>query len=235
MKENEFNRLQATIGYTFNNIELFQQALTHRSALGAHNERLEFLGDSILSFAISTDLYLRFPKVDEGDLSRLRATLVCGKMLAEIGREFKLSESLILGQGELKSGGFRRDSIIADAVEAIIGAVFLDSNIDTVKAVILTWYDSRLKGIKPGVSQKDPKTRLQEHIQSRKQPLPVYDVLEIKGEAHNQMFTVSCVITGVESVQGKGTSRRKAEQIAAEKMLIELLGEKSTQKIKGMK
>jgi ribonuclease-3 len=233
IKENELKQLQRTIGYTFNNFDLLRQALTHRSALGSHNERLEFLGDSILSFAISTDLYLRFPKVDEGDLSRMRATLVCGKMLAEIGREFNLGDCLILGQGELKSGGFRRDSIIADAVEAIIGAVFLDSNVDTVKALILTWYDSRLKGIKPGVSQKDPKTRLQEHIQSRKQSLPVYDVLDIKGEAHNQMFTINCSIDGIKSVQGKGTSRRKAEQIAAEKMLIKLLGEQAVKKIKG--
>lgn len=226
MKENELKRLEKRIAYQFNNFALLQQALTHRSALGSHNERLEFLGDSILSFAISSDLYLRFPKVDEGDLSRMRATLVCGKMLAEIGREFELGDSLILGPGELKSGGFRRESIIADAVEAIIGAVFLDSGIDVVKALILKWFDSRLKTIKPGISQKDPKTRLQEHLQSRKQPLPLYEVLEIKGEAHNQSFTMSCVIDGVDPVQGKGTSRRKAEQIAAEKMLNVLLGDK---------
>lgn len=226
IKENELKRLQKRITYQFNNFALLQQALTHRSALGYHNERLEFLGDSILSFAISSDLYLRFPKVDEGDLSRMRATLVCGKMLAEIGREFELGEALILGPGELKSGGFRRDSIIADAVEAIIGAVFLDSGIDSVKALILKWFDSRLKTIKPGISQKDPKTRLQEHLQSRKQPLPLYEVLDIKGEAHNQSFIMNCVIDGVNPVQGKGTSRRKAEQIAAEKMLNVLLGDK---------
>ncbi|WP_022942764.1 ribonuclease III [Psychromonas hadalis] len=226
MIEAELKRLETRIGYQFNDFALFKQAMTHRSATGLHNERLEFLGDSILSFAISTDLYLRFPKVTEGDLSRLRATLVCGKMLAEIGREFNLSDCLILGPGELKSGGFRRDSIIADGVEAIIGAVFLDSDVDTVSALILSWFDSRLKTIQPGISQKDPKTRLQEHLQSRKQPLPLYEVLEIKGEAHNQQFTMGCMIDGIESVQGKGTSRRKAEQIAAEKMLVALLGEK---------
>ncbi|GLS92256.1 ribonuclease 3 [Psychromonas marina] len=226
MKELELKRLEKRIAYHFTNFDLLQQALTHRSALGAHNERLEFLGDSILSFAISTDLYLRFPKVTEGDLSRMRATLVCGKMLAEVGREFNLGDCLILGPGELKSGGFRRDSIIADGVEAIIGAVFLDSNIDTVNALILKWFDSRLNSIKPGISQKDPKTRLQEHLQSRKQPLPIYEVLEIKGEAHNQQFTMACIIDGIETVQGQGTSRRKAEQIAAEKMLVALLGEK---------
>ena len=224
MKDAELKRLEKRIGYTFENFALLKQALTHRSALGEHNERLEFLGDSILSFAISTDLYLRFPKVDEGDLSRMRATLVCGKMLAEIGREFQLGDCLILGPGELKSGGFRRDSIIADGVEAIIGAAFLDSDIDTVKALILQWFASRLNSIEPGISQKDPKTRLQERLQSRKQPLPVYEVIEIKGEAHNQRFTMSCAIEGLKAVQGQGTSRRKAEQIAAEKMLDILMG-----------
>ncbi|WP_019614426.1 ribonuclease III [Psychromonas ossibalaenae] len=226
MKNNELKRLEKRIGYTFSDFTLLKQALTHRSALGEHNERLEFLGDSILSFAISTDLYLRFPKVDEGDLSRMRATLVCGKMLAEIGREFQLGDCLILGPGELKSGGFRRDSIIADGVEAIIGAAFLDSDIDTTKKLILKWFNSRLQSIEPGISQKDPKTRLQERLQSRKQALPVYEVIEIKGEAHNQRFTMSCSIDGLKSVQGQGTSRRKAEQIAAEKMLDVLTGTK---------
>lgn len=226
MKEQELKRLEKRIGYQFSDFELLKQALTHRSALGQHNERLEFLGDSILSFAISTDLYKRFPKVDEGDLSRMRATLVCGKMLSKIGREFILSDCLILGPGELKSGGFRRDSIIADGVEAIIGAVFLDSNIDTANQLVLNWFESRLKTIEPGISQKDPKTRLQEHLQSRKQALPLYEVLDVKGEAHNQQFTMSCQIEGMPSAQGKGTSRRKAEQIAAEVMLTALLGEK---------
>lgn len=226
IKQAELKRLEKRIAYTFSDFSLLQQALTHRSALGSHNERLEFLGDSILSYAISTDLYSRFPKVDEGDLSRMRATLVCGKMLAEIGREFQLGDCLILGPGELKSGGFRRDSIIADGVEAIIGAAFLDSDIEVVKKLILKWFDSRLNTIEPGISQKDSKTRLQEHLQSRKQPLPVYEVLEIKGEAHNQRFTMSCSINGLESVQGQGTSRRKAEQIAAGKMLATLSGAK---------
>jgi len=225
IKEEELKRLEKRIGYQFSDFSLLKQALTHRSALGLHNERLEFLGDSILSFVISTDLYARFPKVDEGDLSRMRATLVCGKMLSEVGREFVLSDCLILGPGELKSGGFRRDSIIADGVEAIIGAVFLDSDIDTVNKLVLSWFDSRLKTIQPGISQKDPKTRLQEHLQSRKQALPVYEVINVKGEAHNQQFTMSCAIEGMEKVQGKGTSRRKAEQVAAEAMLTALLGE----------
>ncbi|MEJ6078765.1 ribonuclease III [Vibrio sp. 1-Bac 57] len=225
IKEQELKRLEKRIGYEFSDFSLLKQALTHRSALGLHNERLEFLGDSILSFAISTDLYKRFPKVDEGDLSRMRATLVCGKMLSEVGREFVLSDCLILGPGELKSGGFRRDSIIADGVEAIIGAVFLDSNIDTANKLVLSWFESRLKTIQPGISQKDPKTRLQEHLQSRKQALPLYEVLDVKGEAHNQQFTMSCQIEGMKQVQGKGTSRRKAEQVAAKNMLTALLGE----------
>ncbi len=227
MKEAELRRLERRIGYKFNDFSMLKQALTHRSALGAHNERLEFLGDSILSFVISTDLYLRFPKVNEGDLSRMRATLVCGKMLAEIGREFELGDSLILGPGELKSGGFRRDSIIADGVESIIGAVFIDSDIDSVNRLVLAWFNSRLTTIEPGIGQKDPKTRLQEHLQSRKQALPVYQVLEIRGEAHNQSFTISCIIDGIEAVQGQGASRRKAEQIAARKMLVALLGDKA--------
>jgi len=226
IKEDELKRLEKRIGYQFSDFSLLKQALTHRSALGLHNERLEFLGDSILSFAISTDLYTRFPKVDEGDLSRMRATLVCGKMLSEVGREFVLSDCLILGPGELKSGGFRRDSIIADGVEAIIGAVFLDSNIDVVNKLVLSWFESRLNTIQPGISQKDPKTRLQEHLQSRKQALPLYEVLDVKGEAHNQQFTMSCEIEGMKQVQGKGTSRRKAEQVAAKTMLTALLGDK---------
>jgi len=211
------SKLEKKIGYQFNDIDLLHLALTHRSANGKHNERLEFLGDSILSFVIADDLYHRFPKIDEGDMSRMRATLVRGKTLAELGREFVLGDYLKLGPGELKSGGFRRDSILADAVEAIIGAAYLDSDIESVRGVILSWYQSRLDSIEPGVSQKDPKTRLQEFLQGRKKPLPVYTVTNIKGEAHNQQFTVSCILAGVENpVIGIGTSRRKAEQAAAE-------------------
>jgi ribonuclease-3 len=198
-------------------------ALTHRSANSTHNERLEFLGDSILSFVIADDLYHRFPKIDEGDMSRMRATLVRGHTLAELGREFELGDYLKLGPGELKSGGFRRDSILADAVEAIIGAIYLDSETETVRKAILSWYESRLNSIQPGVSQKDPKTRLQEFLQGRKKPLPEYEVTNIKGEAHNQAFTVSCNVAGIgKPVIGTGTSRRKAEQAAAELALEKL-------------
>ncbi|CDT32358.1 Ribonuclease 3 [Vibrio coralliirubri] len=217
------DKLERKIGYQFNDADLIHLALTHRSAAGKHNERLEFLGDSILSFVIADDLYHRFPKVNEGDMSRMRATLVRGHTLAELGREFELGDYLKLGPGELKSGGFRRDSILADAVEAIIGAVYLDSDTETVRGIILSWYQSRLDAIQPGVSQKDPKTRLQEFLQGRRNPLPVYTVTNIKGEAHNQEFTVECEVAGVDRpVIGKGTSRRKAEQAAAETALEQL-------------
>nr|WP_086940261.1 ribonuclease III [Thaumasiovibrio occultus] len=212
-----FPKLERMLGYTFKQRDLLELALTHRSANGTHNERLEFLGDSILSLVIADDLYHRFPKVDEGDMSRMRATLVRGKTLAELGREFALGDVLKLGPGELKSGGFRRDSILADAVEAIIGAIYLDSDIETVRPIVLSWYQSRLDTIKPGASQKDPKTRLQELLQGKRAPLPVYTVTHVKGEAHNQEFTVQCEVTGLEQpVVGKGSSRRKAEQAAAE-------------------
>ncbi|EIO5087700.1 ribonuclease III [Vibrio cholerae] len=217
------NKLTSKLGYTFKETELLNLALTHRSANGKHNERLEFLGDSILSFVIADELYRRFPKVNEGDMSRMRATLVRGNTLAELGREFDLGDYLKLGPGELKSGGFRRDSILADAVEAIIGAIYLDSDLETARRIVLEWYQFRLEEIKPGASQKDPKTRLQEFLQGRRKPLPVYTVTNIKGEAHNQEFTVACEVAGMDTpVIGKGTSRRKAEQAAAETALEQL-------------
>lgn len=151
------DKLERKLGYQFKDAGLINLALTHRSANSKHNERLEFLGDSILSFVIADDLYHRFPKVNEGDMSRMRATLVRGHTLAELGREFDLGDYLKLGPGELKSGGFRRDSILADAVEAIIGAIYLDSDIEKVRSIVLSWYYSRLEAIKPGVSQKRPK------------------------------------------------------------------------------
>ena len=214
------NQLSKRIGYSFSQPELLVQALTHRSAKGQHNERLEFLGDSILGFVIAEALFEKFPKEDEGDLTRMRSSLVKGVTLAEIGRDFKLGEHLILGPGELKSGGHRRESILEDAIEAIIGAVYLDSNIAQCKELILTWFAKRLNSIKPGNEQKDPKTRLQEYLQGRKIPLPVYDVIDTSGQSHNQQFTVRCVTEVVNSeVIAKGTSRRKAEQAAAQQVL----------------
>ncbi|GGP40557.1 MULTISPECIES: ribonuclease III [Shewanella] len=213
-------RLSRTLGYEFNNIELLTQALTHRSAANKHNERLEFLGDSILSIVISDALYHQFPKATEGDLSRMRATLVKGDTLTIIAKEFKLGDYLYLGPGELKSGGFRRESILADAVEAIIGAIYLDADLEVCRKLLLTWYAERLAKIKPGINQKDPKTILQEHLQGFKKPLPDYQVVAVEGEAHDQTFTVECKISELnEVVTGVASSRRKAEQLAAAQVL----------------
>lgn len=213
-------RLCRTLGYEFNNIELLDQALTHRSAANKHNERLEFLGDSILSIVISDALYHQFPKATEGDLSRMRATLVRGDTLAKIAQEFKLGEYLHLGPGELKSGGHRRESILADAVEAIIGAIYLDSDLEAIRGLLLAWYAQRLREIQPGVNQKDAKTQLQEHLQGFKKPLPDYQVVKVEGEAHDQTFTVECRVNDLaNAVVGVGSSRRKAEQMAAAQVL----------------
>ena len=213
-------RLTKKIGYSFKEPTLLLQALTHRSAKGAHNERLEFLGDSILGFVIAESLYQKFPKQAEGDLTRMRSSLVKGVTLAEVGRDFDLGQYLILGPGELKSGGHRRDSILEDAIEAIIGAVYLDSDLPTCQALILTWFEKRLANIKPGNEQKDPKTRLQEYLQGRKIPLPLYEVINTTGQSHNQQFTVRCTTRVLEKeVITKGSSRRKAEQSAALQVL----------------
>jgi ribonuclease-3 len=212
--------LEHKLGYTYQSKDILVRAITHRSAGATHNERLEFLGDSVLSLVIAEVLYLRFPQVSEGDMSRMRATLVREKTLAEIAREFELGEYLILGPGELKSGGYRRESILADTVEALIGSIYLDSNFENIRSLLLAWYDSRLDTIKPGADQKDPKTRLQEFLQGRRKPLPAYLVADVKGEAHNQQFTVECSIEGIQDVfVGVGSSRRKAEQAAAQQAL----------------
>ncbi|ROQ30321.1 ribonuclease III [Gallaecimonas pentaromativorans] len=215
--------LYRRLGYCFNDEKRVRQALTHRSAGSQHNERLEYLGDSILSFVIADALYHRFPAANEGDMSRMRATLVKGKTLAEFGSEFQLGDFLRLGPGELKSGGFRRESILADGVEALIGAIYLDSDLPTIRDLILSWYDSRLEAIQPGVAQKDPKTRLQEYLQGKRLPLPHYQVEKVEGEAHQQTFTVSCLVEGIDNpFMGVGSSRRKAEQAAAEQALEQL-------------
>ena len=161
----KLKRLERKIGHTFVDEDLLKRAITHRSAGSRHNERLEFLGDSILSLVIAEALFHRFPDVSEGDMSRMRATLVREKTLAELAREFDLGEYLILGPGELKSGGFRRESILADTVEAIIGAIYLDAGMEALKPLLLRWYAERLECIRPGADQKDPKTRLQELLQ----------------------------------------------------------------------
>jgi len=219
-KKNTQQQLSKRLGYQFNQPLLLEQALTHRSAKGHHNERLEFLGDSVLGFVIAEVLYLKFPRSSEGELTRMRSSLVKGVTLADLAREFNLGEYLILGPGELKSGGFRRDSILEDAIEAIIGAIFLDANIDIAKQVILTWFNERLTKINPAQEQKDPKSLLQEYLQGRKIALPQYEVIQITGQSHQQEFTVRCGSEklGLEVVTC-GTSRRKAEQEAASKLL----------------
>ncbi|WP_343183718.1 ribonuclease III [Buchnera aphidicola] len=215
--------IQKKLGYIYKKKELLKLALTHRSSSIKHNERLEFLGDSILSFIIAHSLYTNFPTVNEGDMSRMRASLVRGNTLAKVAYELNLGEHLKLGQGELKSGGFKRESILANTVEAIIGSIFLDSNMDTIKKLILKWYKNRLKNISPGDTQKDPKTRLQEYLQSKHLPLPNYKVIQVYGEAHNQVFTIKCEILNTsENLIGMGSSRRKAEQHAAQYALLKL-------------
>jgi len=208
------------LGHTFNNPSLLVLALTHRSFGYNNNERLEFLGDSIVNFIIAEDLYLRFPQAREGQLSRLRARQVKGTTLAEVAREFKLGDYLQMGSGELKSGGYRRESILADALEAVIGAIYLDAGMDAAKTRVLSWFAARLDAMSLNDTQKDPKTRLQEYLQSRQQPLPQYEVIHVEGEAHAQLFTVECVIEQLDyRPLGIGSSRRFAEQEAAEKVL----------------
>ncbi|MDU8925230.1 ribonuclease III [Pasteurellaceae bacterium LIM206] len=217
---NQLDQLERDISYTFNDIGLLKQALTHRSAATKHNERLEFLGDSILNYTIADALYHQFPRCNEGELSRMRATLVREPTLAILARQFKLGNYISLGQGELKSGGFRRESILADCVEAIIGAISLDANLVQATRVVRYWYGNLLQGIKPGENQKDPKTRLQEYLQGQRLALPNYEVTDIKGEAHCQTFTVQCHVANLDrTFTGIGSSRRKAEQAAAEQIL----------------
>jgi len=216
----DFSRLEKLIDYKFINVNLLKDALTHRSAGANNNERLEFLGDSILNFVIAAELFERYPTSSEGDLSRLRASLVNKEGLYLVSQDLKLGDYLILGSGELKSGGYRRNSILADTVEAILGAVFMDSGFEHCHNLILQLYKYQLENIRDADSLKDPKTRLQELLQSRKFGLPEYDVIEVVGKAHNQQFTVSCKIEKLELLtQGKATNRRKAEQQAADKII----------------
>ncbi|BDX02092.1 MAG: ribonuclease III [Marinomonas sp.] len=218
-----YQKLSRRIGYFFADLGLLELALTHRSFGGKNNERLEFLGDSILNYVIAEDLFHRFPKAKEGELSRLRASLVKGDTLAELAREFQLGDYLKLGAGELKSGGFRRDSILADTVEGIIGAMYLDAGMDICRQHILSWYKERLDATSLKIVTKDAKTRLQEYLQARKHALPQYDVVDIVGEPHDQTFYVHCHIELCENaIEGKGNSRRIAEQNAASKALKQL-------------
>jgi ribonuclease III len=209
--------VQARIAYTFNQSALLQQALTHRSFSGNNNERLEFLGDGVLNFIIAHQLFNRFKKLAEGDLSRLRAQLVKEASLSEIAFSLNLGDVLKLGEGELKSAGWRRPSILADALEAIIGAVYLDGGFTAAEAVVLKLYAEKLNTIDPKSIDKDPKSLLQEYLQGKKMDLPDYNVVLIEGEAHAQNFRVECIINQLDiTTHGEGTSRRNAEQQAAQ-------------------
>jgi len=221
--------LAKKLGLRFNDPSLFKRALTHRSADSRNNERLEFLGDSVLGFVIAECLYGRFAEADEGVLSRLRATLVNQTLLATLARELNLGDYLILGSGELKSGGYRRDSILSDALEAIIGAILTDQGMEAARKWILELFAEPINQLTLENWKKDPKTRLQELMQGRGLELPIYLLLSQEGLPHDQHFSVECRIQLMSlHSQGEGTSRKKAEQQAAEKMLAKLSEELGT-------
>ena len=203
-------------GHPFENPELLRQALTHRSYSATHNERLEFLGDGVLNCVIAAELFRRFPQLAEGELSRLRASLVNQQSLFEIAQQIELGAQLRLGEGELKSGGARRPSMLADALEAVIGAVFVDGGFEAARAAVLRLFEQPLSAADPLKLGKDAKTRLQEFLQARRVPLPQYAVISTAGEAHEQIFRVECVIPELNiRTEGEGASRRAAEQAAA--------------------
>lgn len=226
----DYKSLCRALQYEFKAPDYLAQALTHRSAASRNNERLEFLGDALLSYVIAETLYQRFPEASEGQLTRLRASLVKKETLAEIARQLKLGDYLILGGGELKSGGWRRASILADAMEALLGAIYLDSEIAECRRVLLALWEERLSQLTLKAVSKDPKTLLQEYLQGRKFGLPDYQVVSITGDAHDQVFIVECSLPGMSiNVSGSGKSRRHAEQAAAQSALqqINCNGEKS--------
>lgn len=223
MVNSKYQQLESRLGYHFNDQRQLQLALTHRSHSSSNNERLEFLGDSILNFLIGEALFGQFQEAREGQLSRLRSQLVKGDTLAELAREFNLGECLVLGEGEMKSGGHSRDSILADAVEAIIGAIYLESGLDICRERVLAWYSDRLDALRLDTSAKDPKSRLQEYLQAHHQPLPEYRIVEVGGEGHAQVFTIECLVgIAKQSTRAQASSRREAEKQAAEAMLVQL-------------
>lgn len=218
-----YSTLLDALGYRFTNQEILTLALTHRSAGGHNNERLEFLGDALVNAVVAQALFLRDEDMEEGDLSRLRASLVNQETLADVARELDLGSYLILGPGELKSGGYRRASILADALEAVVGAVFLDAGFDAAGAVVLRLLGKRLTEPPPADSLKDPKTRLQEVLQARNLPLPIYAVESVRGEPHRQIFRVSCRVDVLQiNTEGQAANRRSAEQEAA-RLALELI------------
>ena len=208
--------LALRIGHRFNDPELLRRALTHRSHGALHNERLEYLGDSVLNCAIALELFHKFPQLSEGDLSRLRASLVNHLSLSAVAQQFGFGEHIRLGEGEIRSGGFERPSILADAVEAVVGAVFLDAGFDAAVSAVRILFAEALAGVTPQTVGKDPKTLLQEYLQSRRLGLPQYAVVATRGESHQHVFQVECVIPDLNiRSMGEGSSRRNAEQNAA--------------------
>lgn len=219
-KNSLIHELCHKLGYTFHNVKLLKKALTHRSSDDENNERLEFLGDSIVNFIIAEVLYHEYPHAQEGALSRWRATLINREALGNLARQFEMGRFLILGYGELKSGGGERQSILSCAMEAIIGAIYLDGGFEAVQERVLHWFKPYVKALSHASHHKDPKTLLQEYLQSHRLPLPIYKVESVEGKAHQQTFIVSCAVDEVaQKAIGKGTSRRRAEQHAAELML----------------
>lgn len=219
MTYNPYDALEKRIAYRFTDRTLLDLALTHRSFKRNNNERLEFLGDAILSQVIAEALYHRFPDAREGDMSRMRSTLVKGETLAVMAQAFKMGECLHLGSGELKSGGFRRESILADAFEALIGAIYLDSDFITCQRIVMNWYQAKLAELSQDGPTKDSKTCLQEMLQARKLALPLYHLKSVSGEAHDQTFVVTCEVAELnKQYEGVGSSRREAEQEAARLM-----------------
>lgn len=212
------------IGHPFHDPALLKQALTHRSAGAPHNERLEFLGDSIVNMMAAEALYRRWPKADEGAMTRARAELVREGALAVIGRTLELGDRLILGPGEMKSGGHRRDSILADAVEAVVAAIYLDAGFEACRAVVLPWFSASIEALPAsGRPEKDPKTRLQEWLQARQKALPQYELVSESGDDHAKHFRVRCIVADpAASTEGEGPSRRLAEQQAAAAVLEQL-------------
>ncbi|MEL0069033.1 MAG: ribonuclease III [Gammaproteobacteria bacterium] len=227
MRYSELDQLQQSLGYQFNDPALLAQALTHRSAGKNNNERLEFLGDAILGLVMAELLYKKFSRASEGQMSRMRSYLVKGRTLAKVALQFKLGDYLQLGPGEMKSGGYRRESILADTVEAILGAIYLESGKAVCAERIAHWFDDLIAHVNPETIDKDPKTRLQEWLQGRKLALPSYEVVRTKGDAHKQTFWVACHVTNAEqqrlSTVAQSRSRQQVEKAAAEMMLTRLI------------
>jgi len=214
------NLLQVELGYYFSDIQLLELALTHRSVSSNNNERLEFLGDSLINHVVAEHVYRKFPRISEGPLSRIRAALVRRESLAELGINLKIGEYLLLGAGECKSGGRHRKSILADAVEAVVGAIYIDGGFEIAREIILVLYSAKFSAMSEDLAEKDSKTRIQEYTQAKGLELPIYELESVSGDAHQPMYHVVCKINGSGQVgRGSAQSRQEAEQIAASLIL----------------